>query len=188
MKFRQGKLSLNDEEILNIPEECLANEPASQLAVTEIYKRFECTYPKFYKMDLMCKWGFVCAEWLLQDKPYSAIDAYRKAIVMQNRSSSLLTDANFQRSMQQVPSPALFVYTLPNIVMGELAIRHRFKGENTFFVDKQFNPVQLYDYAGLLFQNDIADIVIAAYLEIDPPEHEISFSLLEKTATAVVTP
>jgi 3-oxoacyl-[acyl-carrier-protein] synthase-1 len=32
------------------------------------------------------------------------------------------------------PSPALFVYTLPNIVTGELAIRHRLYGETAFYV------------------------------------------------------
>jgi 3-oxoacyl-[acyl-carrier-protein] synthase-1 len=39
------------------------------------------------------------------------------------------------------PSPALFVYTLPNIVTGEIAIRHHIQGETSFYVLD--NPEQL---------------------------------------------
>jgi 3-oxoacyl-[acyl-carrier-protein] synthase-1 len=32
------------------------------------------------------------------------------------------------------PSPSVFVYTLPNIVTGEIAIRNKFYGETSFYV------------------------------------------------------
>jgi 3-oxoacyl-[acyl-carrier-protein] synthase-1 len=38
------------------------------------------------------------------------------------------------------PSPALFVYTLPNIVTGEIAIRNKYAGETSAFVMEKFDP------------------------------------------------
>ena len=42
----------------------------------------------------------------------------------------------FQETIQHAdsyyPSPALFVYTLPNIVTGEIAIRNKYYGETSF--------------------------------------------------------
>src|SRR3712207_7060242 len=35
---------------------------------------------------------------------------------------------------QFFPSPSVFVYTLPNIVTGEIAIRNHYHGETHFFV------------------------------------------------------
>ena len=32
------------------------------------------------------------------------------------------------------PSPSVFVYTLPNIVTGEIAIRNHYHGETSFYV------------------------------------------------------
>ena len=43
------------------------------------------------------------------------------------------------------PSPSLFVYTLPNIVTGEIAIRHKFYGETCFYILE--NKEQLFELA-----------------------------------------
>ena len=32
------------------------------------------------------------------------------------------------------PSPSVFVYTLPNIAAGEVAIRHHLRGETSFYI------------------------------------------------------
>jgi hypothetical protein len=97
--------------------------------------------------------------------------------VLQNASSSLLTDRNFQHSIEKVASPALFVYTLPNIVMGEIAMRQQFKGENTFFVTDRFDPIQLQNYTEILFKNKIAEIVISGFLEVTEDSQDITFYL-----------
>lgn len=145
--------------------------------VTSCFKYLNIVYPRFYKMDLMCKWGFVCAELLLRHEDLSTTDPYQKAIVLQNASSSLLTDRNFQHSIEKVASPALFVYTLPNIVMGEIAMRQQFKGENTFFVTDRFDPIQLQNYTEILFKNKIAEIVISGFLEVTEDSQDITFYL-----------
>ncbi len=145
--------------------------------IIDAYKYLNINYPKFYKMDLMCKWGFICAEILLRDHAHDNTDAYKKVIVLQNTSSSLMTDRSFQHSIETIASPALFVYTLPNIVMGEIAIRHQFNGENTFFITPQYDEKQLDEYTGMLFENNIAEIALSGYLEVTENTQDIVMRL-----------
>lgn len=94
-------------------------------------------YPKFFKMDTLCRLGFVAVEELLRGHE-DQIDPERTALILANRSASLKNDTDYQATISDpenyYPSPALFVYTLPNIVTGELAIRHGLFGETAFFV------------------------------------------------------
>ena len=61
-----------------------------------------------------------------------------------SRSGSLDDDQTYQQTIQSAdnyfPSPAVFVYTLSNIVTGEIAIRHRIMGESTCYVTETFSP------------------------------------------------
>nr|MBP6316033.1 hypothetical protein [Chitinophagaceae bacterium] len=98
----------------------------------------------------------------------------------QNPSSSLSTDRNYQPSMASIPSPALFVYTLPNIVMGEIAIRNQFKGENTFFVAADTNCTTVETYVELLFANEVAELVVAGTIEISEEKPFIQLFLAVK--------
>ena len=66
------------------------------------------------------------------------------AVVLANRSASIKNDTDYLATIldgNYYPSPALFVYTLPNIVTGEIAIRHHIQGETSFYVLD--NPEQL---------------------------------------------
>ena len=94
-------------------------------------------YPKFFKMDTLCRLGFVAVEELLRGHE-SEIDPEHTALILANRSASLANDTDYQATIcdqaNYYPSPALFVYTLPNIVTGELAIRHGLFGETAFYV------------------------------------------------------
>lgn len=96
------------------------------------YDRFSGQYPKFHKMDALSKLGWLAAEVLLKDTAISSLAPEQTGMVLSNRSSSLDTDLRYYATVKDFASPALFVYTLPNIVMGEISIRHGFKGENTF--------------------------------------------------------
>jgi len=175
VRVHNNQLSVDHEVILSFDD--VQKKEAGVDFVTACFKQLNIAYPRFYKMDLMCKWGLVCAEWLLQHEKISETDPYKKAIVLQNSSSSLLTDRNFQQSIEKVASPALFVYTLPNIVMGEIAIRQQFKGENTFFVTEHSDEKQLQNYTGFLFDHQIATVVISGYLEVNADYQDITFYL-----------
>ena len=106
-----------------------------------IYSSLNLDYPKFYKMDNLSKLA-VLAEHLLHDEIPSGIDVENKLqLIFANSSSSQLTDLKYQESYQNLgsPSPSLFVYTLPNILTGELSIRNKWYGENIFFIKEKFD-------------------------------------------------
>lgn len=104
--------------------------------LTTLYKRMIGNYPKFYKMDGLSRLGFVASEILLNAEK-GETDKER-AIIFFNHSSSIASDRNYKESINDknnyFPSPSIFVYTLPNIVTGEIAIRNHFHGETSFFI------------------------------------------------------
>ena len=116
--------------------------------LAEAYRSLGCEYPKFFKMDPLCKTGYIASERLLrhtdtedQTKRIFSELLYGNedtAIVLMNRSASLCNDLHYCRTIvdkeHYFPSPALFVYTLPNIVTGEIAIRNKLYGESIFYI------------------------------------------------------
>lgn len=113
----------------------LNGKKISEANIAGLYREFAGDYPKFFKMDSLCKLGFMAAELLLKD--LSAEEKENAAIILFNRNGSLITDRNYQRTIGEedyFPSPALFVYTLANIVTGEIAIRHKIYGESSFYI------------------------------------------------------
>lgn len=104
--------------------------------LTSLYKQMIGDYPKFYKMDGLSRLGFVASEILLNAEK-GETDKER-AIIFFNHSSSIASDRNYKESINDkdnyFPSPSIFVYTLPNIVTGEIAIRNHFQGETSFFI------------------------------------------------------
>lgn len=117
--------------------------PADTL-LTELYKTHVGDYSKFYKMDPLCRVGFMASELLL-----TAEDCRQKqwgesrGVVLFNATSSLADDRNYQATIDDsetaFPSPSLFVYTLPNVLTGEIAIRNHYYGETNFVVLPEFD-------------------------------------------------
>ncbi len=124
-KLWEGKKELGEQE---------GKEHHSLL--TSLYKQMIGNYPKFYKMDGLSRLGFVASEILLNAEK-GETDKER-AIIFFNHSSSIASDRNYKESINDkdnyFPSPSIFVYTLPNIVTGEIAIRNHFHGETSFFI------------------------------------------------------
>lgn len=135
-----------------------------------VYKQEKINYPKFYKMDSISKLGFMAAELVLKDK---TIEGYRPetvGVVLSNSSSSLDTDITHNETIKDrsayYPSPSVFVYTLPNIVIGEVCIRHKIKGENAFLISEAFNSKMLSSYAEELFINRRVDACLCGWIEV----------------------
>lgn len=131
----------------------------------EAYKTLELNYPKFHKMDNLSKLAFLASEMILKEEDHS-----RTALVFANRSSSLDTDFKYQESINSqenyFPSPAVFVYTLPNICVGEISIKHKMQTENAFFVLDEFDEKFLNDYSEQILQSGKADKVLCGWLEL----------------------
>lgn len=145
------------------------------------YRRLNIGYPKFYKMDRLSQLGFVAAECLLQASPgKSEYPAESVAVILANAHSSLDTDVRYQESMSVIPSPALFVYTLPNIVIGEICIRHQIKGENTFFIFEQYDIAFLNDYINQLLEHGNTQAVIGGWIDVFQDHYDAFLYLVEK--------
>lgn len=103
-----------------------------------LYREQVGNYAKFFKMDTLSRLGFMAVEMLKKQLPTDAFDEEETAIIFANHNASLQNDTAYQETIADkenyFPSPALFVYTLPNIVTGELAIRHHLYGETAFYV------------------------------------------------------
>ncbi|WP_297829791.1 beta-ketoacyl synthase N-terminal-like domain-containing protein [uncultured Rikenella sp.] len=137
---------------------------------------------KFYKMSDLAKALYVAAERLLsQTRPLGERYAPTEiALVLSNRSSSLDTDLRHQRTLDrhEPPSPAHFVYTLPNVAAGEICIRHRIQGDNTFFIEEHGSD-QSESYARLLLRNGHARAAICGRCELLGDTWEVDLKLLE---------
>lgn len=121
----------------------------------DIYRGLAYNYPKFFKMDLLCKWAWIGAEALLKTDSgylYDGEDPSRIALVLATGNGCLSVDKRYQETLQTIPSPALFVYTLPNIMLGEICIRHGFKGEQLCLVQERFNEQEINFWVSDLLQ------------------------------------
>ena len=133
----------------------------------ELYRALELDYGKFFKMSPLSKLGFLASEYLLREVDTSSWDLSRVALVLANRSSSLHTDNIYQESVAHKPSPAIFVYTLPNIVIGEICIRHGFMGEGVFYIQEEYDSALLREHAVFLLETGEATHCIHGWVEMD---------------------
>ncbi len=131
-----------------------------------IYKEFEINYSKFYKMSQLCKLGFIASELLLKETDINLTRGEEVAVVLANASASLQADIVYQASIEDAPSPSLFVYTLPNIVNGEICIRNGFKGENAFFIQSQFDASFIEKYVSHIFNSTNSSMCLCGWIEM----------------------
>ena len=153
------------------------------------YKQLQADYPKFHKMDNLAKLGFLAAEFLLTDKNLLAgAPPEQIGIVVANATSSTDTDLRYNAQVQkQLASPALFVYTLPNIVLGEICIRHGIKGENMLFVADAFDAHSQVAYIRQLFADSVMTTCIAGWLDFFDQEYR-AFLYVVGNSTAPALP
>lgn len=151
----------------------------------QFYRKFEVAYPKFHKMDNLCKLGFIGADILLNNNDLSSkYSPYDIGVILSNRNSSLDTDLKHHRQIQNGPaSPAVFVYSLPNIVIGEICIRHGIKGDNTFFIEKNYNIPSQVEYITQLLQSGTIKACIGGWVELLGDQYDCFLYLVENIET-----
>jgi hypothetical protein len=126
-----------------------------------LYKKLEINYPKFYKMDCQSKLAFLATEILVRRLKTGKVLPENTCLIFSNSASTLDTDKNFIATLESIPSPAVFVYTLPNIALGEMCIRHGWKGETMFLIQQQFDARQLIEQIRLSFSDtNISDCIV----------------------------
>jgi len=125
-----------------------------------LYLSFKTDYAKFYKMDELCKLGLLGVE-LLKQKTTLPEETDDIALLFVNKHASLVSDVQHQALINKgTPSPAIFVYTLPNIVLGEISIRNKWYGEQLFLVKNTFPTSLVEDYIATIFETEKANTLI----------------------------
>jgi len=154
----------------------IATENTGKAMLTELYRQHVGDYPKFYKMDCLCQMGLVSSELLLQTEGEERfLQREDRAVVLFNKTSSLEADSRFQTTINDVsnyyPSPSVFVYTLPNIVTGEIAIRNKYFGETSFYVLRDFNPMVLAHNIACAFADEATNSVLSGWVDCTDENH-----------------
>lgn len=146
--------------------------------IKQVYRNFEHIYPKFYKMDDLCKLAYIASELVLKDETEKDI-----AVLFSNNEGSLDTDNKHQQSIQNsdayFPSPAVFVYTLPNIAIGEVSIRHQLKSESAFFIASEYQTDYMHKYTEHLLRTNKAKKVLCGWVHCLNGVHKACFYLVE---------
>jgi len=145
-----------------------AADPAEFLK--SAYRQLNIQYPKFFKMDNLCKLALLSSEILLKDADLlTKYPSEEIGMIILNSSSSLETDEKHQESINDrgnyFPSPSVFVYTLPNIMTGEIAIRHKIKGENAVFISEKPDPQLIFQQVDELFARKRVSCCITGWVE-----------------------
>ncbi|HOG24902.1 MAG TPA: hypothetical protein PLM86_01795 [Bacteroidales bacterium] len=152
--------------------------------LAEIYRFLEVNYPKFFKMDNFSKAGFLASEMVLRSLHYDMESPDEStSVVFANRSSSLDNDKRFQETISRddyFPSPAVFVYTLPNIVTGEVAIRNKIMGETSFFILESFDAEKMMIFADWAFSSAGTRRVLCGWTEYLDGHSDLLVMMVEK--------
>lgn len=154
-----------------------------------VYQVLDNSYPKFYKMDNLSKLGWLAAEILLKEatptRPYRPEET---GIVLANANASLDTDLKYYETVKEIPSPALFVYTLPNIMIGEICIRNNFKGESAFFISPEFDAGFMERTVSDLLDNNILQSCICGWVDLLEDDYTAVLYLVEKKEDGTFPP
>lgn len=173
VSIHKSMVKINEETILVSEEKSFAN------FIREVYKRSGENHMKFYKMDDLCKLGYMAAYFLLKDKSYMPTET---GVILANANSSLHADLKHQALINEggdeTASPSVFVYTLSNVVAGEICIRHKIQGENTFFIQKEYNWEELEGYAYQAMKAQAMKRCIVGWCDLVHEDYQAEFKLL----------
>lgn len=187
MEYITGTCVITEGAVYKNEEKIFAGDDKKSF-LSSLYQHFNWQYPKYFKMDNLSRLGFAAAELLLQGWNAEAYRPEEIAVVLSNANSSLDTDYRYTETTKDIPSPSVFVYTLPNIVIGEICIRHRLKGENAFFLTTAFDPALLTRYVSHLLEAGIARACITGWVELLGDSFKAALFLIESAGASDAAP
>ncbi|WP_250433804.1 3-oxoacyl-ACP synthase [Hanstruepera flava] len=157
--------------------------------IKNLYRAENTKYAKFFKMDNLSKLAFMAADILLKNENLNTSTDNDIALVFSNKAASLDTDRKHQTSIQDkldyYPSPAVFVYTLPNICLGEISIKYKLFSENSFFIFDSFNADHLFNYSNSLLDLNKSEAVLSGWVDFDDTNYEAFLYLVSKTGDTI---
>ncbi len=171
MNYISDYLHIVPKHILKNGQTIFTGQPVDSMSLflKKAYKFLDINYPKFYKMDGLSKLGFVAAEFLLEKGLREGFADEEIGVILSNAEATLQTDKKHQERINSdngMVSPGIFVYTLPNIVIGEICIRFGLKGENAFFITKEFDAKMMTAVINNLFLTDKIKAAVAGWVNV----------------------
>ena len=141
--------------------------------LTQLYKQYIGDYPRYYKMDILSKVAFICSELLLQAEGQRDEHKEDRAVILFNHSSAVVSDRNFLATIADefYPSPSVFVYTLPNIATGEIAIRNGYHGETSFYILPSKSAEIMNKIIDASFRDKAIQSAITGWVDCDDENH-----------------
>lgn len=168
-----SRILLNDKEVYSL------DSVDFQDFIRSAFKTVCAPNMKFYKMDSLSKLGYVASEVLLDGIEYGEEDC---GLILSGVYGSLDTDIRHQQIIDTETdasaSPAVFVYTLPNVVEGEISIRHHIKGENTWFWSDDRTLSDVREYAVLSMSAQDMKYCIVGHIDFLNGRYFAKFELL----------
>ena len=171
-------------KFLEVNGKRVAEAVAGDSFLTMLYRKFNMDYPKFFKMDVLCKVGFIASEILLEAEGAERfVPRADRAVILFNRNSSLNADRTFQQTIADpddfYPKPSVFVYTLPNIVTGEIAIRNKYHGESSFILLPEKSQEAMAPASERAFLDAETTSVLTGWVEaVSDKEFEVALELV----------
>jgi hypothetical protein len=175
-----GTVSVNGKKLADI-----GVRESLEKSLIQTYHNLGLDYIKFFKMDNLSKLAILATESIMKETElYRIADKDNVAVVLSNASSSLVADTRYQQTItypeNYFPSPSLFVYTLPNIAIGEICIKHKIYGENVFLISHKFDSDILCFYVNELFENTDTQYCLTGWVECNEATYEAFLLLVEK--------
>lgn len=133
--------------------------------LTQLYRHEVGDYPKFFKMDVLSRLGFLLTERLVGSDENRFQPREDRAVLVFSREGCVANDRNYVATMKDFPSPSLFVYTLPNIVAGEIAIRNKYAGETSAFVLEKYDEKAIFELVRQAFQDPVTQSAVVIWAD-----------------------
>lgn len=153
--------------------------------LTALYRQYVGDYPKYYKMDGLSRLGFIASELLLQREGRERfVPCDDRAVIFFNHSSSVSADRKYLESITDTeifyPSPSVFVYTLPNIVTGEIAIRNHYYGETSFYILPERDESQIETILRVSYLDPATKSILCGWVDyVDDDHFEARLKILD---------
>lgn len=164
----------------------LKHENCGKMLLTELYKSLIADYPRFYKMDILSRLGFIATELLLKAEGLHRFkECSDRAVIIAGHHGSLVADEKYFASIADAkdyfPSPERFVYTLPNIVTGEIALRNQYHGETEFYLLEKKDWKRMEQLIAAALSDQETKQVIGEWLDCKDENHfEADLRIIEK--------
>lgn len=177
LQWKDKELWLNSQAFLR------SNEEDVMMVAPDIYRQSGIGYPKFFKMDALSKVAFLGASFTIP----TAIEEDKNhiSVVISSESGCLEVDKKFDESRAGIASPALFVYTLPNIMLGEICIATSFKGEQMCFLSEKPDADLMEFYVKDLLQNRGTQAVLCGHAEATQSGISAAFVWVSKSPSTL---